>query len=164
MKAITALGKRLLLASLLGFALFASGAQAGDVDGTWRLVKRVLPDGTVLTPPAVQGMATQMNGMRQLNVFWQTPDGKPATIGVISRYRMTANRYSETMLASVFDDGGGNPVVYNVSGETRSAPVERQGGRISFKLPFDPPAVVYEGDTLTATLEGAFVDHWERMK
>jgi hypothetical protein len=31
-------------------------------------------------------------------------------------------------------------------------------------LPFDPPSVVYEGDKLTATLEGAFVDYWERLK
>ena len=119
---------------------------AGDIDGTWRLVKRVLPDGTVLTPPAVQGMGTAIGGMRHLNVFWQTPDGKPASIGVISKYRLTANTYTETMLALVFDDGSGNPVAYNLAGETKSAPVDRQGGRISYKLPFDPPSVVYEGD------------------
>jgi hypothetical protein len=139
-------------------------AHAGDIDGTWRLVKRVLPDGTVLTPPAVQGMGTAGGGMRHLNVFWQTPDGKPASIGVISTYRLSANTYAETLLAAFFDDGSGKPVAYSFSGETRSARVDRQGERISYKLPFDPPSVVYEGDRLTATLEGAFVDYWERMK
>jgi hypothetical protein len=143
---------------------FTTLAHAGDIEGTWRLVKRVLPDGTVVMPPAVQGMGTAIGGMRHLNVFWQTPEGKTGSIGLISKYRLTANTYTETMLALVFDDGSGNPVQYNLAGETKRAAVDRQGGRVSYKLPFDPPSVVYEGDTLTATLEGAFVDHWERVK
>ena len=36
-----------------------------------------------------------------------------------------------------------------------------EGGRISFKLPFDPPSVVIEGDKMTATAEDMFVDYWE---
>jgi hypothetical protein len=31
-------------------------------------------------------------------------------------------------------------------------------------LPFNEPAVVIEGDKMTATLEGAFVDYWERVR
>jgi len=163
MSRLASAANRCCLALILSFCV-ALIAHAGDIDGTWRLVKRVLPDGTVLTPPAVQGMGTAIGGLRHLNVFWQTPDGKPASIGVISRYRLTANAYTETLLAAYFDDGSGNPVAYNLSGETRSARVDRQGERISYKLPFDPPSVVYEGDRLTATLEGAFVDHWQRMQ
>lgn len=156
-------------ASLLGAMLFAltmvgSFAHAGDIEGTWRLVKRVLPDGTVLTPPAVMGAGTAINGMRHLNVFWQTPDGKPGSYGVISKYRLTANTYTETRLASAFDDGSGAPIARGIPGESKSVPVTRQGGRVSYQLPFDAPAVVYDGDTLTATLEGVFVDYWERVK
>jgi len=33
-----------------------------------------------------------------------------------------------------------------------------------FKLRFDPPSVVFEGDKFTATLEKAFVDYWERVR
>jgi hypothetical protein len=154
----------LVVGMLVGLALAGPPAHAGDIEGTWRLVKRVLPDGTVITPPAVQGMGTAVKGMRHLNVFWQTPDGNPGSYGLISKYRLTANTYSETVLASAFDDGSGGPILRGVAGETRNAPVTREGGRVSYQLPFDPPKVVYDGDQLTAILEGAFVDHWERVK
>ena len=83
-------------------------------------MKRVLPDRTVLTPPAVYGMGTAINGTRHLNVFWLTPDGKPASYGVISKYRLTANTYMETTLASAFDDGSGGPIARGVNGEAKS--------------------------------------------
>jgi hypothetical protein len=31
-------------------------------------------------------------------------------------------------------------------------------------LPFDPPSVVIEGDKMTATAEGMFIDYWERIR
>ena len=155
--------KQLLAGLALSIALVAP-AMADGVEGTWRLLKRQLPDGTIQTPPTVVGLGTLTNGLRHLNVFWQTPDGKPASIGVISRVKLTSTEYTETLIAFALDDGSGNPVVYNFSGETKTAAVTRQGGRISYKLPFDPPSVVYEGDKLTATLEGAFIDFWERVK
>jgi len=41
--------------------------------------------------------------------------------------------------------------------------VKIDGGRLQFKLPFDPPAVVFEGDKMTATAEGRFIDVWEKV-
>ena len=160
---LTWVGKRLVAGLILSFA-FITLSLADGVEGTWRLIKRQLPDGTVQTSPTVVGLGTLTNGLRHLNVFWQTPDGKPASIGVISKVKLTSNEYTETLIAFALDDGSGNPVVYNFAGETKTAAVMREGGRISYKLPFDPPSVVYEGDKLTATLEGAFVDYWERVK
>lgn len=64
----------------------------------------------------------------------------------------------------MFDDGSGNPAVRGTPGETTTVPVTREGGRLSYQLPFDAPKVTFEGDQLTATLEGVFVDHWERIK
>jgi hypothetical protein len=156
---------RLLRMVLLGcMVAILANAHAGDIDGTWRLTKRVLPDGTVLVPPTVVGMGTAIDGMRHVNVFWARADGRGASVGLISRYRISANNYSETLLAASFDDGSGSPVVRGTPGETRTVPVTREGGRVSYQLPFDPPRVVYEGDRLTVTLEGEFVDHWERVK
>jgi len=160
---LRSIGKQFLAGLALSIA-FVAPATADGVEGTWRLLKRQLPDGTIQTPPTVVGLGTLTNGLRHLNVFWQTPDGKPASIGVISRVKLTSTEYTETLIAFALDDGSGNPVVYNFSGETKTAAVTRQGGRISYKLPFDPPSVVYEGDKLTATLEGAFIDYWERVK
>ena len=162
MRLSISVGKPLVVGLVLWFAL-ATLALADGVEGTWRLIKRQLPDGTVQTPPTVVGLWTLTNGLRHINVFWHTPDGKPASIGVISKVKVTPNEYTETLIAFALDDGSGNPVVYNFSGETKTAAVMREGGRISYKLPFDPPSVVYQGDKLTATLEGAFVDYWERV-
>lgn len=153
-----------LVAGLILLLSVATVALADDVEGTWRLVKRELPDGTIQTPPTVVGLGTLVKGMRHLNVFWRTPEGKPASFGIISKITLTSNEYTETLLASAFDDGSGRPVSYNFSGETKSAVVTREGGRTSYQLPFDPPSVVYDGDKLTATLQGAFVDYWERVK
>jgi hypothetical protein len=139
-------------------------AQADEIEGTFRLVKRELPDGTVQTPPTVAGLWTMVNGYRQLNVFWHTPEGKPAWASGLWTYRMTANAYTETVIYFVMDDGSGKPVTSNVSGETKRVVVTRQGGRIAYKLPFDPPSVVFAGDRMTATLEGAFIDYWERVQ
>ena len=155
---------RIASAILTTLMCLGTPAHADDIEGTWRLIKRKLPDGTILTPPVVVGLGTLKGGMRHLNVLWHTPEGKPASIGVISKVKLSTNEYTETLIAQVFDDGSGQPASYNFSGETKSAPVTRESGRISYKLPFDPPSVVYEGDTLTATLDGVFIDYWERIK
>ena len=146
--------------------LFGAGvfAHADEMEGTFRIVKRELPDGTVQTPPTVAGQWTMVNGYRQLNVLWQTPEGKPASAGGLWTYRINSNEYTETLIYFAFDDGSGKPVSYNVSGETKSVVVKREGGRISYKPPFEPVSIVFQGNRMTATLEGAFIDYWERVK
>jgi len=60
-------------------------------------------------------------------------------------------------------EGSGKPPTYNLTGNTETKPVTRQGSRIAFQQPFGEPSAVFEGDTFTATLEGQFVDYWERV-
>jgi hypothetical protein len=138
-------------------------AQAQELEGTWRLVMRKLPDGTTQAPPTVLGAYSGYKGLQNLNVFWRTPEGKPAFYSRISTYKMSGTEYTETLLAVAADDGSGKPATYNLTGATESTPVTREGGRLAFKLPFDEPSLVYEGDKFTATIEGQFVDYWERV-
>jgi hypothetical protein len=77
---------------------------------------------------------------------------------------MSSTEYTETALLLARDDGSGKPPTYNLMGGTKTVPVTRDGPRIAFKLPFDPPSVVFEGDKFTATLEKAFIDYWERVR
>ena len=139
--------------------------QLSGVEGTWRLVARDLPDGTHITPPQVMGMYSVGKGQRNLNVFWYTSEGKPASYSLMSTYTLSNREYTETLLFSIFNDPG-NPQspVYGPAGETKTTPVTWRGQRISFKLPFDAPSVEFDGDRLTATAEGAFVDHWEKIR
>jgi hypothetical protein len=102
--------------------------------------------------------------VNQLIVFWPMPDGKLASLSEISKWEWSEAEVAVTPILVIFDDGSGKPPVYAVSGETKRAPVTRQGGSVSYQHPIDPPFVVREGDKLTATLEGVFVDYWERVK
>jgi hypothetical protein len=140
-------------------------AQGSEIEGTWRLVMRELPDGKKIKPPEVLGLASLANGNRNLNVVWRTPDGKIASVSVISTYKVTGSEYSETMLYSrLVDPSNPQGMLLNVSGETKTVPLKKEGGKIQYKLPFDPPMVVVDGDKITATAEGAFTDYWERVK
>ena len=163
MSLVTVLSRRAAAVLVLGVALI-NLVRAEDTEGTWRLVMRKLPDGSVQTPPAVYGMGTTKNGINQLIVFWPTPDGKSASLSEISKWEWSESEVAVTPVLTVFDDGSGKSPVYITGGETKRTPVSREGGRVSYQHPIDPPFVVWEGDKLTATLEGVFVDYWEKMQ
>jgi hypothetical protein len=82
----------------------------------------------------------------------------------VSTYTLTPTEYTETLLFSIRTDQiDGKEPVYDLVGQTRSAPVTVEGGRIQFKAPFEPPTFVFEGNKLTATLDGR-VDVWEKVE
>ena len=103
-------------------------------------------------------------GLYQLHVFWKTPDGKLASRSSIVQFKYSDTELSATELYGVFDDGGGKAPVYGTPGETKRVPLKRDGSRVEYQHPFDPPSIVLDGDILKATLKDAFVDSWERMK
>jgi hypothetical protein len=147
----------------LRFPLICSPVRAQEIDGTWKLVMRKLPDGATQVPPAVLGANTHHNGLRNLNVFWHTPDEKPAFLSEISTYKLSGTGYTEALLFRATNDGSGKPTTYELTGATESVPVTREAGSLAFTLPFGEPSVVSQGNKLTATLKGKFVDYWERV-
>jgi hypothetical protein len=139
-------------------------AQTPSIEGTYQLVSRKLPDGTVLKPPDIMGLFTYTKSHRNFNVVWKDATGKFASYSVVSTYKLTPTEYSETLLFSIRTDQiGGKDIVYDLAGKTQSVPVKMEGGHIQFKPPFDRPALVFEGNKITATLEGEFVDVWEKV-
>ena len=138
-------------------------AQAQELEGKWVLVKRVLPDGTVLTPPTVQGQFSVHKGLTQLVVYWPMPNGNPASLSSISQWEWSYAHVTVTPMLRIFDDGSGKPPAYAVGGSAKSSPLTRSGNVISYQHPFDPPFNVSDGEKLTAIFEGVFVDHWEKV-
>ena len=60
---------------------------------------------------------------------------------------------------------GGKDPVYDLSGQTQSARVTADGGRLQFTLPFEPRALVFEGNKITATAaNNANIDTWEKVE
>jgi len=139
-------------------------SSAPTIDGTYQLSSRKLPDGTVLKPPDIMGLLTYTKRHRNFNVIWKDATGKFFSYSLVSTYTLTPTEYRETMVFSILNDQiGGKDIVYDLSGKTQSVPVTIDGGRLQFKLPFDPPAVVFEGDKMTATADGRFIDVWEKV-
>ena len=157
----------ILMLSALGFAGEPSSLQsshAPSIEGTYKLVSRRTPDGTMLRPPDVMGLFTYTKTHRNFNILQKDAAGTFRSFSVVSTYTLTPTEYTETLLYSVrTDQTGGKDPVYDVSGQAGRAPVTVEGGRIQFKPPFDPPSFVFEGNTLTATLDGR-VDVWEKVE
>ena len=149
----------------LGIVAAPASAQSNPAEGTWKLLYRVMPDGAKVMLPQIVGLGSLIKGNRNLNVMWPGSDGKPSSYSLVSTYKFSGNEYTETLSYSLFiDSASGQGPVYNQNRETKSVPIKRSGNRVEYKLPFDLPYIVIDGDTLTATAEGAFVDYWERVK
>jgi len=152
-----------LVVMALLFALSAS-AQAPSIEGTYTLLSRQFPDGTLLSPPAIMGLFTYTKTHMNFNIVRKDATGKCSSFSVGATYTLTATEYSETRLFSIFNDQiGGKDIVYDLSGKTQSAPMKMTGGRIEFKQPFDPLSLVFKGNKITVTAEGRFIDVWEKV-
>lgn len=165
--------KSLFVCLGLGFAALGIGqtataqpAMAPNIDGTYRFVSRDLPDGTKQMPPDVVGVNSFSHGYRNFNIYWHDAQGKRFSISYIASYKFIGKEYSEKSLyMMVNDEIGGKGLSYDLTGPSGKAPVTVDGARISFQFPnYGEPAVVFDGNGLTATRAGAFVDHWVKVK
>ena len=143
----------------------AAAAQTPSIEGTYQLVSRTLPNGTVVKPPDMMGLFTYTKTHRNVNVVQKDATGKFFSNSSVSTYKLTATEYTETRLFSIVNDQiGGKDIVYNLSSETRSTPVKMEGGRIEFKQPSNRRSVVIEGNKWTSTAEdNSNVDVWEKV-
>ena len=141
-------------------------AQTPSIEGSYRLVKRDLPDGTWLEPPALDGLITWTKGYRNFNIFWTDLEHNVYSISTVRKYTLTADGYTETNVFQIVNDQiGGTGWSYDFSEVSGGSSVNIEDGKIEFDLPlFDEPHVVFEGDKLSASVEGEFVDHWERVE
>jgi hypothetical protein len=162
--------------SFAGESLLSQASSTPTIEGTYKLVSRTLPDGTRQFPPDIIGLMTYTKNHRTVNIMWKEPDGKIYALALGSTYTLTPREYSETLLFVIENDqitGAGTN--YDLMPRTRTTSVTVDGGRMQFKLPFDPPTVVFEGNTITATAQsGIFsppvpapegrVDMWEKVE
>jgi hypothetical protein len=152
-----------IVVSFAGIPPKPQESSAPSIEGTYTLISRQFPDGMMLRPPEIMGLWTYTKTHRNFNIVQKDATGKFSSFSLMSTYTLTGTEYRETVLFSIRTDQiGGKDIVYDLSGQTRSAPVTVEGGRIQFKLPFAPPSVVFEGNKITATFEGS-VDVWEKV-
>jgi hypothetical protein len=183
MKAYRVLGTMSMLLVLtigaVGFAgegLTSPASSTPTIEGTYKLISRRMPNGTMQFPPDIIGLMTYTKSHRNFNMMWKEPDGRIYALSLVSTYKFTPREYSETLVFLIENDQiSGKGTHYDLLSQTRTTSVTVEDGRIQFKLPFDPPTVVFEGNTITATAQsGIFappvpapegrVDVWEKVE
>lgn len=144
----------------------ASNEDSPTIQGTYRLVSRELPDGTIVTPPQIMGLLTYTQTHRSITVAGEDASGKFFAMRAAT-YTLSPTEYTETVLfratnlsASASDR---TQIDYDVPAQPLSTPVTVAGDRIEFRVP-DEPVFAFEGTTMIATQEGQFVDTWERVR
>jgi hypothetical protein len=155
----------LAAAAALGAATFTLAGEPEGIEGSYKLVSRDLPDGKVVHPPDVQGFVTYTKGYRNFNVAWKDEKGNPVSLSYIAGYELTKDKYCEKPLFWL-QSNLGEPGVQHTwpAAKGECSPVTRSGDKISFDVKGEPPRLTWEGDKMTATAKGLFVDHWEKVK
>ena len=142
---------------------------APNIEGTYKLVRRELPDGTVQLPPVVKGMLTMTKEMRNFSVVWKDDKGKYYSECYVARYTLTEKEYTETSEYLIVNDQiGGRGISYDLSNTTAKSPVTFDGVRVRFALPqpFEKALSIiaeFDATTLKATGKDLFIDYWEKV-
>jgi hypothetical protein len=143
-----------------------AAAQVPSIEGTYQLISRTLPDGTVRKPPDVMGLATFTKTHRNYNIVSKDATGQFGSTSFVSTYKLTATEYTETILFRIMNNpSGGKGVVYDLSGKAQSVPVTVEAGRIQFQAPFSSSqrTLVFKGNTWTSTNAEGGMDMWEKV-
>lgn len=135
------------------------------ITGSYRLVSRELPDGSVLEPPEIFGFMTYTPTHRHFHIYTPLPDGTPSSVSAVSEYSMSGGEYSEEPLYEALNNISGSAGLdYNIAGEGFSTPLSRTDQRVEFRDGGSGPILTFSGDSLVAELEGDFVDRWIRVE
>ena len=120
---------------------------------------------SILSGPDIVGLITYTKTHRNFNIAWKDNTGKYRSYSVVSTYKLTSTEYTETALLIISNDEiGGKGITYTMTGSTQTVPVKMDGGRIEFKMPFDPVSAVFDGDKFIGIREEVFVDSYEKVR
>lgn len=159
------LAQRLALAGLALALVVPAGLVAADLEGSYKLVKRVLPDGTEIGWGGdLMGFMSMDAGWRNFNVTW-TEDGRRASLSLIANYRLSDGEYCEDVHYWLQNNLGTDGMSYTPPAAKQDcSAVTMADGAATFDLPGEPVVVTFDDDGFVATSEGVFIDYWEKLE
>lgn len=143
----------------------AAPKQAASIDGTYELVRRVLPNGTVLRPPDVMALYTLSRGRFSLNLFFKNPDGTLASESSIGRYSFDRERYCEWISYTTrnnLDQPGVTNTAPALAQHCAAVAVRRR--RYEFSPPGEGVAMRVGHEGFEAKIEGGGTDYWTKVR
>lgn len=140
-----------------------------SIEGTYKLVRRELPDGTIQVPPLLKGFYSYTKGYRNFSIVWKDEKDKYYSESYGASYKLTDTEYTETSEYLVINDEiGGMGISYDLSNRIAKSVVSIEGNRITFELPQDfekslSITLEIERNSMKATGKDLFVDYWEKV-
>lgn len=135
-----------------------------SIVGSYQLVSRELPDGSMLKPPNIFGWMTFTTDHRLVYFYIDGPNGRYST-SLLATYSLSDTAYDETSLYRVVnDEAQGAGPSYQLSPSNRTSAVTLGSGTVEFHdTGENAPLLVFAADGMTATAPDAFVDHWTKV-
>jgi len=76
----------------------SASSRPAAIDGSYELTERVMANGTVLRPPSIVALYTNVDGRFNLNLFVKKGNGTVASESTVGRFRFSANEYCEWII------------------------------------------------------------------
>ncbi len=167
--------KRLMICILSAFALQGCSDRLSDMQtqlaGTWVLQTRQLQDGTVLRAPHIKGSLfwepiSSRKAHITLNLLEDTKDGTPRRFNyAASTYEISTSaitRARHVLVRQGYRSSAEAPMSIYPKGKSVKGKITVEGDKI--EIAHDEQQWVFEGNTMTASYEGAWVDTWARVQ
>lgn len=157
---LTIFGALLITAS---FCITSQAADFTSIEGTYVLESRQLPDGTILTPPAIAGLYNVSGGYVNLNIAVKDAEGNVSSRSSIATYTISGSTYTEE--AIYFADNDGTGIKYDFTKKSGSSEMVVTDGKVELRFPLTENIYGSFGpNSLTAMDSGKFIDKWVKVK
>jgi len=124
-----------------------------------------MANGTVLRPPSIVALYTNVDGRFNLNLFVKKGNGTVGSESTVGRFSFGADKYCEWIIYTIRKDIDKPGVTNEAPALTdHCTPVTSKDGRFNFSPPGEGVEVSYGAEGFTASLGGDFVDHWTRIR
>ena len=155
-----------IFGALLITASFCITSQAADftsIEGTYVLESRQLPDGTILTPPAIVGLYNVSGGYMNFNIAIKDNQGNVSSRSHIATYKISGSTYTRESIYLAENDGTG--IKYDFDKKSGSSEMVIVDGNVELDFPLtDNVYGSFGPNSLTAMKSGKFIDKWVKVK
>ncbi len=142
----------------VSFSVISHSEDFTSIEGIYVLQSRELPDGTVLTPPAVAGVYILSDGYMSLNRAAKDKDGNVTSRSAVGTYKISGSTYSLELIYNAVNDGTG--IKYDFDKKSGSSEMVMADGNVEMQIP--PFENLY--GSFTAMSRGNYIDRWKKVK